>query len=91
LLAYALTVLGLRRNDFDWLTPAQFTECMNVYAEKKDQEARMMYELARFNGWLNLSPHMKKNTSQQDLVRFEWEELQTAKVKVCPDRRNIKS
>jgi hypothetical protein len=61
------------------MTPVEFRACVDAISEDNENQIRIKYELSRFNSWLNLAPHLK-NQSQQDLIRFNWEELQTAKI-----------
>ena len=72
--------MGLRRDDFEWLTPAEFKCCIEAYNKKYEAKVNQQYELQRFNAWLNLSPNLKEGTEPVDLIRFEWEPLKKGKV-----------
>ena len=90
MLGYALTVLGLYREDFDWMTPVELKCCIDSFNSNMDKNVRLSYEVSRFNSWLNLAPHIK-NKSQEELIKFPWETIKMGKVKGWQDQRNIKS
>jgi hypothetical protein len=50
-----------------------------VYNERKESEIKGLFELERFNSWLNLAPHIKSR-SQEELIRFPWETIKKGKV-----------
>lgn len=54
-------------------TPRYFSARQKVYVENQ----RMLWELARFTGWLSVLPHVSKKHGGlkiTDLYRFNWEE-----------------
>jgi hypothetical protein len=69
----------MRRDDVDWMTPAEFDECLQAWKKQQELNEQKAYELSRFNAWLSLAPHLK-NQSPADLVRFEWEPVKMAKI-----------
>ena len=79
MLAFAISVIGLSRNDFDWLLPSEFQECIRIYNDKQEAEIKGKFELERFNAWLNLTPHVK-GRSQEEIIRFPWEVIKKGKV-----------
>ena len=80
LIGFAVGVMKLSRDDVDWMTPAEFQCCSSAWNNQQEQNSKSAYELSRFNAWLCLTPNLKANTTVQDVCRFEWEELQLAKV-----------
>ena len=81
IIGFGLTVLGLRRDDLDWMTPVEFGECVKAYNVQRDADVRHRYEISRFQAWLTLAPHLK-NQSQADIFRFPWEKDETKKGKL---------
>jgi len=81
IIGFGLTVLGLCRGDIDWMTPAEFNECVKAYNTKRDADVRHHYELSRFQAWLTLAPYIK-NKSQSDIFTFPWEGQETKKGKL---------
>ena len=90
LLGYALSVLGLYRDDFDWMTPVEFNACIEAFNKNSDKNIRYRYEVSRFNAWLNLAPYLKSK-SQEELIKFPWEEIKMGKIKGWQDQRNTKN
>lgn len=79
LLSYALIVLKIQRDDFDWLTPKEFQSCIKLHNDRQELEIKGQFELERFNSWLNLAPHIK-GRSQEELLRFPWETIKKGRV-----------
>jgi hypothetical protein len=67
------------RIDFDWFLPSEFKECIKIFTERQESEIKRKFELERFNSWLNLAPSIKSR-SQEDLIRFPWEEVKKGRV-----------
>ena len=80
-LGYAIGVMKLSLQDFEWMTPSQYQAAIKEWEEEEKRKAQHEYELQRFNAWLCLAPNIKDNTSQEDLFRFPWEPLQFGKIK----------
>lgn len=76
-MAYAITVMGLRRDDFEWLTPAEFKCCIDEYNKKYEADERKQYELMRFQVWLEFG---KENSEPVSICRFPWEPLKMGRI-----------
>jgi len=77
-IGFGLSVIGLRRDDLDWMTPAEFQECVKAYNKKQTGLIRGVYEAARFQSWLGSG---FKGTIEE-YCRFEWEKKEIKKGKV---------
>ncbi len=80
IIGFGLSVIGLRRDDLDSLSIAEFNETVKAYSKQRESDIKHRYEVARFEAWLCLSPHMKKGLSQEDIFRFPWEEMKKGKL-----------
>ena len=88
LLGYAVAVLGISRNDFDWMTPVEFQSCMKARNDSIEDQVHLEYERSRFEAWLILSPHIKRDTEAKDLVEFPWEKKEIKKGRVINGKTN---
>lgn len=87
--------MGIRRDDFEWMLPCEYEECLIVWDKEKYSDIKLQYEIARFNSWLSLG-HQVKGKSQMDIFTFPWENEKTGKIKTgkiskWQDRPNTKS
>ena len=79
-MGYALTVLGITREDFDCMLPLEFQSCLDSYNRNCEGALHYDYEMQRFNAWVNLPT--KQGTEPIDLVRFPWEKNEIKKVRI---------
>lgn len=77
MLAYAVGVIGLRRDDFEWMTPAEYIACIQAWGDNQEQKQRRGYELERFSVWLE---HGKQNSTVEDMCTFPWEKDRELKI-----------
>lgn len=74
----AITELGLSTLEFYQLTPIEFKYALQRNAEKRKNEIRTQYEVARFIAfhiWNSAGQTLKKEaTTYKDIVIFPWEE-----------------
>ena len=56
--------------DFCSLSPGEFSECFKAYAEQREQDAHLLYEVARYNALIAISPHVKRKPA----LPFPWEQ-----------------
>lgn len=83
-MGFAVGVMGLSRDTFEWMTPAEFSQCAELWRKEKEREVHLAYELQRFNSWLGLAPYVDiSRKSQEDIYPFPWEKQKTAKIKVA--------
>ena len=67
---------GLSLQEFLQLTPVEFGQMLSQVLKLKEQEVRTLWEIARFQAWLSVTPHLKKGSapkSPDKLVKFDWE------------------
>lgn len=66
---------GVRPKDFWKLTLKEYILIAKGYYEVKSEEYKHTWEVARWQAFINLQPHIKKNSISNplDLIKFEWE------------------
>ena len=70
------------------MTPVEFQSCIDAHNLELTNNMRSNYELSRFNAWLVLSPHMKKEMEPIDLIQFHWEKKEIKKGRVINGKTN---
>lgn len=70
MLAFAVSVIGLCRNDFDWMLPVEYVACLDAWSEAEEEKQRRAYEVERFGVWLE---HGKQNSTAEDICTLPWE------------------
>lgn len=77
MLAYAVGVIGLRRDDFEWMTPAEYMACIEAWGDNQEQKQRRGYELERYNVWLE---HGKQGSTPEEFAPLPWEKDRELKI-----------
>jgi hypothetical protein len=70
MLAFAVSIIGLSRADFEWMLPVEYVECVEAWQEEEQRKEKQAYELERFNIWLQ---HGKANSAPNSICSFPWE------------------
>lgn len=59
--------------EFYELTPRQFQNLFNGYADKEEQERKERWYQVRWKAYWSAVGHLKKNTTPEKLLQFPWE------------------
>lgn len=70
MLAFAVSIIGLKRDDFEWMIPAEYMACIDAWDDQQEYKRHHDYELERFNVWLE---HGKQGSTAEDMCAFPWE------------------
>lgn len=73
MLGIAVGAVGMSVEDFDGLTPGEFSEIYRAYAETEEARFRNGWEIARFEALYSIAPHSRKRLKPQDICTFDWE------------------
>ena len=77
-MGFALSVLQISRDDFDWMLPCELVKTIKAFNENKINDFHEKCELIRLHAWMILP--LKEGTSPEDLTKFPWEKKKIAKI-----------
>ena len=77
MLAFAVSIIGLRRDDFEWMTPVEYMACVDIWSEQQEHKRQHDYELERFGVWLE---HGKQGSTAEDMCQLPWENKKELKI-----------
>lgn len=65
--------MGMRYDDFERLTPAEFTACCSAWNDIREADERAKWERARTLATITIQPHIKGKMSATNLLPFPWD------------------
>ena len=89
----AVAVCGLSLTEFLLLNPREFAPILRVAMENVNRQNQTAYEIARFNAWIGVRPHLKKGgpPNPVSLVKFPWEREQQKVEVISPSKIDWKA
>jgi hypothetical protein len=78
----ALGQIGLDAETFYQLTPEEFEEVYERWAEARDSEFKNKWHQTRKICFWAAGPYMKKGSTEQSVMRFPWEKRNKTKTRI---------
>jgi len=69
--------MGMSAVTFGDMTPREFANAVNGYAEDLDQASRERWEQSRLIAYYAVAPHMKKGKTMQATIPLPWDSRNT--------------
>lgn len=77
-MAFAITAVGLTLNEWQSLTPEEWTAVATAYNQAREQQSHEAWERMRLHATLTIQPHVKGRLTPMRLLPFPWETTNNA-------------
>ena len=82
LLGFALGCVRLSLDDFERLTPEEFSSICKAYREQCESDYKDNWERMRMQAAITIQPHIKSKLTPQKLLPFPWEQRKKRQPKI---------
>ena len=72
-MAFAITAVGLSLQEWQSLTPEEWTAVATTYNQAHEQQSHEAWERMRLHATLTIQPHVKGHLTPMRLLPFPWE------------------